>query len=92
MDVEVLILGIKNQPFQKKIIHITQDFVIIKDLLQNLDKQFNVNIENEIIDKGALKRGYVILINGRSISSLNNLETQIRDGDKIFITVFIAGG
>ena len=61
-------------------------------LLQNFDKQFNVNIENEIIDNGALKRGYVILINGRSVGSLNNLETQIRDGDKIFITVFTAGG
>ena len=92
MDVEVSILGLKNRPFRKKVIRITQVFITIRDLLRNLDKQFNANIENEIIANGVLKHGYVILINGRSIGSLNNLETQIRDGDKIFVTVFTAGG
>ena len=67
MDIEVSILGPKNRPFKKRIIYVAQNFITIRDLLQNLDRQFNANIENEIIINGALKYGYIILINCRAI-------------------------
>lgn len=40
----------------------------------------------------SLEKGCVILLNGRNISNLEQLDTQIHDGDEITLTVMIAGG
>jgi molybdopterin converting factor small subunit len=40
----------------------------------------------------ALTEGCVILVNGRNIYSLKNLETEIHDGDEITFTVLVSGG
>jgi molybdopterin converting factor small subunit len=43
-------------------------------------------------DDHSLIEGCVILVNGRSASSLQDLETKIREGDEITFTVLVAGG
>jgi molybdopterin converting factor small subunit len=40
----------------------------------------------------SLQEGYVVLVNGRNIASLEKLETSIHDGDEITFTVLVAGG
>ena len=40
----------------------------------------------------SLQEGCVVLLNGRSVASLEKLETKIRDGDEITFTVLVAGG
>ena len=40
----------------------------------------------------SLQEGCVILVNGRNITSLAKLETEIHDGDEITFTVLVAGG
>ena len=40
----------------------------------------------------SLREGCVVLVNGRNIASLGNLETEIHDGDEITFTVLVAGG
>lgn len=39
-----------------------------------------------------LEKGCVILVNGRNILSLENLETKIHEGDEITLTVLVTGG
>ena len=43
-------------------------------------------------DDHSLIEGCVILVNGRSASSLRDLETIIKEGDEITFTVLVAGG
>jgi molybdopterin converting factor small subunit len=43
-------------------------------------------------DDLGLTEGCVILVNGRNISSLENLETVIHDGDEITFSVLVSGG
>jgi molybdopterin converting factor small subunit len=40
----------------------------------------------------SMQEGWVILLNGRNIVSLQNLETEIHDGDELTFTVLVAGG
>ena len=40
----------------------------------------------------SLEKGGVILVNGRNVSSLQDLETKVHDGDEITFTVLMAGG
>ena len=45
-----------------------------------------------IKDDLSLTEGCVILVNGRNIHSLKNLETVIHDGDEITFSVLVSGG
>ncbi|MBM4276379.1 MAG: MoaD/ThiS family protein [Deltaproteobacteria bacterium] len=40
----------------------------------------------------SLHEGCIVLVNGRSIASLEKLDTVIHDGDEITFTVLVAGG
>ena len=40
----------------------------------------------------SLEEGCVALVNGRNIASLEELETEVRDGDEITFTVLVSGG
>jgi molybdopterin converting factor small subunit len=40
----------------------------------------------------SLQEGWVILLNGRNVVSLQRLETEIHDGDELTFTVLVAGG
>ena len=40
----------------------------------------------------ALQEGWVILLNGRNVVSLQKLDTEIHDGDELTFTVLVAGG
>ena len=92
MIIGVSILSLKNEPFRKKEIFFDQKYSTIKDLIRKIDLDYDSNIENEIMINGSLKDDYVIFKNGYSIGSLDNLETPISDGDKIFMTILIFGG
>jgi molybdopterin converting factor small subunit len=39
-----------------------------------------------------LQEGWVVLLNGRNVASLQKLETEIHDGDELTFTVLVAGG
>ena len=40
----------------------------------------------------SLQEGWVVLVNGRNVASLQKLETEIHDGDELTFTVLVAGG
>ena len=40
----------------------------------------------------SLHEGWVVLLNGRNVASLQKLETEIHDGDELTFTVLVAGG
>jgi molybdopterin converting factor small subunit len=43
-------------------------------------------------DDLSLQEGWVILLNGRNVVSLQKLETKIHEGDELTFTVLVAGG
>ncbi len=46
----------------------------------------------DITENGKLKEMYKVLINGHNIMFLNGLETQVKDGDEIYIFPPAGGG
>jgi len=45
-----------------------------------------------IKDDLSLAEGWVVLVNGRNIMSLEGFETKIHDGDEVTFAVLVAGG
>ena len=64
----------------------------LRDVLKALKQRQQGKWENLIKDDLSIQEGSVILVNGRNVSSLEELDTRIHDGDEITFTVLVAGG
>ena len=64
----------------------------LRDILLTLQKQTEGPWSRMMKDSLRPVEGCVILVNGRNIRSLENLETEIHDGDEITFTVLVSGG
>jgi molybdopterin converting factor small subunit len=64
----------------------------LRNVLKTLKDHHHGKWENFMNDDLSLQEGFVILVNGRNVSSLENFDTQIHDGDEITFTVLVAGG
>ncbi len=64
----------------------------VRQLLDNLDRQFP-GFKGRIINKwGKLGSSFLIYLNEEDIRSLQGLETPLKDGDAIDILVVLVGG
>ena len=64
----------------------------LRDVLIALPDPEKDQLNRFINDDLSLKEGCVILVNGRNIASLDELETRIKDRDELTFTVLVAGG
>ena len=90
MKITVNVLG--PEITLKKGIFLEMESATLREVLRALNVIQEEALRQIIKDDLSLEKGCVILVNGRNISSLENLETRIHDGDEITFTVLMAGG
>ena len=71
---------------------VSVDAATVSDALKALDAQHSGFAERLFDDKGELRRFVNIYLNGDDIRFLNQLNSQVKDGDDISIVPAIAGG
>lgn len=76
----------------KKEVFLDLESSTLREVLGVLAGQRDTALKRILKEDLSLEKGCVILINGRNISSLGNLETKVEDGDEITFTVLMAGG
>jgi molybdopterin converting factor small subunit len=64
----------------------------LKDLLQFLQKGSGEKWKSVLEKDSGIKEGYEILVNGRNVRSLQEMATEIHEGDEIVFTVMMSGG
>jgi len=65
----------------------------LRDAVDKLIERYGEKFESRIYDeKGKVRRFVNIYINGKDIRFLNNLETQLNDGDNVSIIPAVGGG
>jgi MoaD family protein len=64
----------------------------LRDVLASLQRHHEGPWKRILKEDLSLQEGCVVLVNGRNVASLGNLETEIHDGDEITFTVLVAGG
>ncbi len=68
------------------------DSANIRDVLSALVEKEGEALKGIVENDLSPAKGCVVLVNGRNISSLQNVETRVHDGDEITLTVMMAGG
>lgn len=73
-------------------VEVNIDATNVKDLIENLEKNYP-GIKGRICDeKGNLRRFVNIYINGEDVRFLQRDQTPLKDGDEVSIIPAIAGG
>jgi molybdopterin converting factor small subunit len=82
----------KDVPFSVKI---EKDSMRLGDLLDMIDRDYNVNLNARIHDKenyDTVDPNIVLSVNGIRVSFLDNFNTIVKDGDEVTVGVLLAGG
>lgn len=94
--VKVLLYFHVRQLLGKKFLYVKGS--TIKEVLQNLAHSLNDKQKNQFLhmlftnNEFELNPKYRIIVNGRSISLLQRLETPLKEGDEIAIIPAVGGG
>jgi hypothetical protein len=65
----------------------------VRTLLDGLVVKHGPPMAEELMDRGNLQEGLVLLVNGRNVLSLPaRFETALEEGDEVLIAVMVAGG
>jgi molybdopterin converting factor small subunit len=76
----------------KKEVFLALESPTLREVLGILAGRHDAAWERILKEDLSLEKGCVILVNGRNVSSLQDLETKIHDGDEVTFTVLMAGG
>ncbi len=66
--------------------------ITLKELISRLDNEFDNYFSEKLLESGEITPGSIILLNGKNILHLNDLNTKINDGDQITLFPPSAGG
>ena len=65
----------------------------VRKLIDALVAKYGPGLKEELLEKGDLKEGLCMLVNGLNIlSQPKKYETPLKDGDEVFITIVVTGG
>lgn len=64
----------------------------LRDVVDGLASRFGPPVTAAVLDGGRLRAGVVVLLDGRSAASLRGLDTPLRDGSEVLLTLMAAGG
>ena len=64
----------------------------VRDLLNNLESECPGIGERILDDKGAVRRFVNVFVADEDIRFMDNLDTEVKDGDEVSIVPAIAGG
>lgn len=67
--------------------------VTVKDVLEGLARRHGKAFEDYLYDsKGKVREHLQLLVNGKSVSLMEELETKLREGDQVAIVPPVGGG
>lgn len=66
--------------------------ISLKEFIHELPKQVEGDLKQLIFHDDKLQKGVYVLVNGRSIESLDGLNTTIQGDDEVVITKILVGG
>jgi len=64
----------------------------IGELINTLAERYGSVIREHLLPGGTFNAYYFIFVNGRNIKRDQEMETELKDGDSIFITTIVDGG
>ncbi len=70
-----------------------QEAVTVKDVLEELEKQYGKAFADYLFHEGGtIREHWQLLVNGKSVELLEELDTRLKEGDQVAIVPPVGGG
>ncbi|MFW5980351.1 MAG: MoaD/ThiS family protein [Halanaerobiales bacterium] len=69
-----------------------EENITVKDLIKKLDNDYNGYFSEKLLKNNEIKKGSIVLINGKNILHINGLNSVITNDDEIDLFPPSAGG
>ncbi len=92
VSVELNLLNIFCLRINKK--KVTYEGETVGDIIMQFVRDHKNQLDDNLMDKGKKKlhEDIIVLLNGKDIKYQNNYKTELRNGDRLFISYPISGG
>ena len=92
ININILAFSVIQQLFKQKSFEVETSASNIIELIEYLSYKHNPKLKDELLENNKLNIKYLILLNGKNITSIANLETSINNNDTIIFSTIIDGG
>ena len=92
ININILAFSVIQQLFKQKSFEVETSASNIIELIEYLSYEHNPKLKDELLENNKLNIKYLILLNGKNITSIANLETSINNNDTIIFSTIIDGG
>ena len=92
MKVTLETIGVLDEMIKGKEVSFQEERVRLDRFFRVLVEHYGPIVGEHLLPEGRFSSQYFVLINGTNIKQLKDLETELRDGDKILVYTAISGG
>ena len=64
----------------------------VEEFIEALAERYGSEIREHLLPEGAFNNHYFIFVNGKNIKQLQDMNTELKDGDRVFVTTLVDGG
>jgi len=66
----------------------------VGDIISQFVKDYKAKLDDGLLNatKRKLHKDILVLVNGRNIEYLNKYKTELKEGDKVYISIALSGG
>jgi len=64
----------------------------VEGFIDVLAERYGSQIREHLLPGGAFNTHYFIFVNGKNIKRLQDMKTELKDGDSVFVTTLVDGG
>jgi molybdopterin converting factor small subunit len=92
MKITLKAIGILEENIKTQDFIFPNDSILLSQFFCFLAERYGSMVREHLMPEGKFSSHYIIFINGKNIKLLKGFGTELKDGDKIFITTLVDGG
>ena len=85
-------IGILEEVIKAQEFSFPEDRIELGHFLQYLSDRYGPTVGEHLLPEGKFSTHYAILVNGRNTKQLREMETELKDGDRVVVLTFVPGG
>jgi len=85
-------IGVLEEIIKAREFTFPEDRIRLGQFFHFLSDRYGSTVGEHLLPEGAFSSHYAILVNGTNIKLLKEMETELKDGDRVAVLTFVPGG
>jgi len=92
MKITLKTIGVLEEVIKTREFYFMEDKIRLGSLFRYLADCYGPVVTEHLLPEGKFSSHYAVLVNGTNSKQINDMETELKDGDRITILTMVTGG